>query len=57
MPILADTAMKVLDVPATSASVERLFSIAGHIYQAKRRRMTSNFFSEYVFCKLNEDLL
>ena len=32
-------------------------SIAGHIYQSKRRRMTPNFYSEYVFCKLNEKLL
>jgi hypothetical protein len=57
LPILADTAKKVLGVPATSASVERLFNIAGHIYQSKRRRMTPNFYSEYVFCKLNEKLL
>ena len=38
LPILADTAQqKVLGVPATSASVERLFSISRHIYQSKLR--------------------
>ena len=57
LPILAYRAKKVLGVPATSASLESLFSIAEHIYQSKRRRMTPNLYSGYVFCKLNENLL
>lgn len=56
-PNLAKIAKKVLGVPATSASVERMFSIAGHIFQAKRRRMSDKLFASVVFCKLNEELL
>jgi hypothetical protein len=56
-PNLAKIAKKVLGVPATSASVERMFSIAGHIFQAKRRRMSDKLFSNLVYCKLNEQLL
>lgn len=56
-PVLAQLAAKVLAVPATSAAVERMFSISGHIFQFKRRSMTDKLFSSLVFCKLNEDLL
>ncbi len=49
--------MKVLGVPATSASVERMFSIAGHVFQAKRRRTSSKLFSALVYLKLNESLI
>ena len=56
-PNLSKLAMKVLGVPATSASVERMFSITGHIFQSKRRRMTDKLFSTLVYSKLNEHLL
>ena len=56
-PNLAKLAQKVLGVPATSASVERMFSIAGHIFQPKRRRMTDKLFSSLVFTKMNEQFL
>jgi hypothetical protein len=54
---LAKVAKKVLGVPASSSAVERMFSIAGHIYSVKRRRMKPKIFEQLVFCKLNEHLL
>jgi len=37
-PALAPLAKKFLGVPASSASVERMFNISGHIFSNKRRR-------------------
>ena len=54
---LSKLARKYLGVPASSAAVERMFSIAGHVFHTKRRRMGQLLFSALVFLKLNEDLL
>ena len=56
-PILAKLAKKYLGVQASSAAVERLFSIAGHIFSLKRRKLTASNFITLVFLKLNESLL
>lgn len=56
-PQLADLARKYLSVQASSAAVERMFSIAGHIFSPKRRRLAVVFFIMLVFLKLNEDLI
>ena len=56
-PNLANLAMKYLGIPASSAAVERMFSIAGHIFSLKRRRMGVKIFCELVFLKLNEFFL
>ena len=55
-PELAVLAKKFLSVQASSASCERMFSIAGHIFQCKRRRMSHGLFFALVFLKLNESL-
>ena len=55
--LISEVAKKVLGVPASSSAVERMFSIAGHIYSVKRRRMKPKIFEQLVFCKLNEHLL
>ena len=54
---LSKLARKYLGVLASSAAVERMFSIAGHVFHTKRRRMGQLLFSALVFLKLNEDLL
>jgi hypothetical protein len=54
-PELANLAKKYLGVPASSASAERMFSISGHIFSSKRRRMGAKIFSELVYLKLNDD--
>ncbi len=53
-PLLANQAKKYLGIPATSAAVERMFSICGHIFSLKRRRMGVKIIRELVFLKLNE---
>ena len=53
-PHLASLAKKYLSVPAASAAIERMFSIAGHIFSLKRRKLGILFFCDLVFLKLNE---
>ena len=54
---LSSLAKKYLGVQATSASVERMFNISGHIFSIKRRRLSVRLFELLVFLKLNEHLL
>ena len=56
-PKLAVLARKYLSIQASSAAVERMFSISGHIHSLKRRTLGNAFFSDLVFLKLNENLL
>ena len=56
-PLLSKLAKKLLGIPASSAAVERMFSISGHIFSLKRRRMGVKIFAQLVFLKLNENLL
>ena len=53
-PALAKLAKKYLAVPASSAAVERMFSISGHIFSVKRRRLGIKYFTDLVYLKLNE---
>ena len=50
-------AKKFLGVQASSACVQRMFSIAGHIFTNKRRRTGVKLFENLVFMKLNENYL
>jgi hypothetical protein len=54
---LAKLAKKLLGVPATSAEVERMFSLSGHILGPKRRTTGVQLFEDLVYLKLNENLL
>ena len=51
---LAELAKNYLSVPASSACVERMFSIAGHIFSLKHRRLGIQVFMDLVWLKLNE---
>lgn len=53
-PSLARLAKKFLSIQASSAAVERMFSISGHIFSLKRRKLGYIFFTDLVFLKLNE---
>ncbi len=56
-PELGQVAKKYLGVPASSASVERMFSISGHLNSNKRRKTGTGLFCNLVFLKLNEEHL
>lgn len=51
-PELSVLAKKYLGVQASSASVERMFNFAGHIFQNKRRKTGIKLFENLVFLKL-----
>jgi hypothetical protein len=53
-PILAKLAKLYLNVPATSAPVERLFSIAGKIFRPDRCRLSDSTFQMLMMIKCNE---
>jgi len=55
-PSLALLAKKYLSVQASSAAVERMFSLAGHIFSLKRRRLGIKFFSRLLLLKLMNGL-
>ena len=48
---LAKIAKQFLEIPASSAAVERMFSISGHILSCKRTKMSIRLFCLLVFLK------
>ena len=54
-PILAGIAARVLSIPATSASVEQLFSVAGRVMTTARARLSFRHVNE--LCCLHSGLL
>ncbi|KAK3929532.1 Transposable element Hobo transposase [Frankliniella fusca] len=56
-PSLAALALHLLNIPATSASSEREFSEAGHIYREKRLSLFPAATSNILFLHSNADLL
>ena len=53
MPALAKLAMLVLSVPASSASVQRVFSHGGIIFRPHRRRLNDSSLSTLIYLKRN----
>ena len=51
---LAKLAPRFLCVPASSAPVERLFSIAGKVFRPERCRLTDERFEELMFIRCNQ---
>ena len=56
-PVLSDLAKKYIGVQAASVGPEDMFSISGHLFSSKRRKMGVKIFSDCVILKLNENLL
>ena len=50
---MADLARRFLSTPATEASVERVWSIAGKILTDERRNLTHDMFSDLIFINQN----
>ena len=55
-PELSEFAKFVLNVPATSAPVERIFSVGGSILRPSRRCLNDNLFEKLIFLKCNLNL-
>jgi len=56
-PYLAQIAKDIFGTPASSGSVERVFSTATDIMTAKRNRMKADLFSMLMFIKRNSHLM
>ena len=55
-PQLTSLAMRYLAIPASSAPVERLFSIAGKVFRADRSRLSDARFEELMFLRCNSHI-
>ena len=54
-PRLSLLARKYLGIPASSAPVERLFSIAGKVFRQDRCRLSNDMFSRLMFIRCNKE--
>ena len=54
---LSKVALKYLCIPASSAPVERIFSIAGKVFRPERCRLKDKTFEELMFIKCNLNCL
>ena len=54
-PQLAQLALHYLCLPASSAPVERIFSIAGKIFRPERCNLSDSRFEELMFLRVNKD--
>lgn len=54
-PNLAVMAQQYLGVPATSASAERLFSVAGRVYDDLRQAMNDDVLESIMWAKINSE--
>lgn len=53
-PTLAAIAMTTIGVPASSAAVEQLFSVAGKVFRPDRCRLTDKSFETLMFIRCNK---
>ena len=56
-PNLAKLALRYLHIPASSAPVERLFSVAGKVFRPERTRMTDKHLETILFLYCNRKFL
>ena len=55
-PRLATLASSIFCAPASTAGVERFFSVAGHILGIRRTRLSNENYESMLFAKVNFDL-
>ena len=55
-PCLSKMARQYLGCPATSASAERLFSIAGRMYDDLRHRLDPQLLEEMMWARINSGM-
>ena len=52
-PSFAEIAIGVLGIPASSAPVERLFSVAGKVFRPERCRLADSTFEKLMYIQCN----
>jgi hypothetical protein len=56
-PTISQVARRILAIPATSAPVERLFSVGGHIVTDLRHSLSAEHVRSLMFLHSNKDLI
>ena len=56
-PNIAQVAVSVLGIPASSAPVERLFSVAAKVFRPERCRLKDDTFYKLMFVRCNNKYL
>ena len=54
-PVLSVMARQYLGVPATSDSVDRLFSLAGHAFEDLRQKMKEEMLEIFMWSRINKE--
>ena len=55
-PRLSQIVPQILYAPGSTAAVERVFSVAGHILSPKRMSLSDDNFENQLFCNLNRSV-
>ena len=55
--LLSKLAVEIYSCPATTAGIERVFSIAGHLIGARATSMKDDSFEKKLFCNVNQEAL
>ena len=56
-PRLAKLAVKFLSLPASSAPVERIFSVGGKLFRPERCRLSDTVFEKLMFIRCNREII
>ena len=56
-PLLSKLAMEIYSCPATTAGIERIFSIAGHLIGTRATTMKDENFEKKLFCNVNQEAM
>jgi hypothetical protein len=56
-PLLSKFAVEIYSCPATTAGIERVFSIAGHLIGTRATTMKDENFEKKLFCNVNRETM
>ena len=56
-PLLSKFAVEIYSCPATTAGIERVFSIAGHLIGTRATTMKDENFEKKLFCNANRETM
>ena len=56
-PMLSKLAIEIYSCPATTAGIERVFSVAGHLLGPRATTMKDENFEKKLFCNINQEVM